>query len=155
MSYEVEDHVTIQLHVRDSQSGGHQPAAGPSFSPQYSRNQVVSLGETELRDAWRRLHGAHALVLDEDGEIRIAHPFSAVPTVHRVEAAGRSWYANCPWDSFGICAALGADGHVVSSCPDCGAQIELDVRDGRPDADETVVHLLVPAERWWDDIAFT
>ena len=115
----------------------------------------AGLAPRELRDAWRRLHGAHALVLDEDGEIRIAHPFSAVPTVHRVEAAGRSWYANCPWDSFGICAALGADGHVVSSCPDCGAQIELDVRDGRPDADETVVHLLVPAERWWDDIAFT
>ena len=115
----------------------------------------AGLAPRELRDAWRRLHGAHALVLDEDGEIRIAHPFSAVPTVHRVEAAGRSWYANCAWDSFGICAALGVDGRVVSSCPDCGAQIELDVRDGRPDADETVVRLLVPAERWWDDIAFT
>ena len=115
----------------------------------------AGLAPRELRDAWRRLHGAHALVLDEDGEIRIAHPFSAVPTVHRVEAAGRSWYANCPWDSFGICAALGADGHVVSSCPDCGARIELDVYRGRLDADEAIVHLLVPAARWWDDIAFT
>jgi len=117
--------------------------------------RAAGLAPRELRDAWRRLHEAHALVLGDDREIRMAHPFSAVPTVHRVEAAGRSWYANCPWDSFGICASLGVDGRVASSCPDCGARIELDVYRGRLDADEAIVHLLVPAARWWDDIAFT
>lgn len=59
-----------------------------------------------VRDGWRRLHDAHALVLDGDTtELRMANPFAARPTPHRVEAAGRSWYANCAWDAFGICAA--------------------------------------------------
>lgn len=103
-----------------------------------------------------RLHDAHAVVLQpESGEILMANPFSAVPTPHRVEAAGRQWYANCAWDAFGIPAALGVDGHVSTSCPDCSAPIELDLRDGRPVPADAVFHVLVPAERWWANIAFT
>ena len=106
--------------------------------------------------ALRRLHDAHAIVLEPDRpEIRMANPFSAVPTPHRVQARGRSWYANCAWDAFGIPAALGVNGHVSSACPDCGAAIEIDVVEQRPVPDEHVVHLLVPARRWWDDIVFT
>jgi hypothetical protein len=61
----------------------------------------------ELRAIWQRLHEGHAIVLDAStGELRMANPFSAVPTAFRVHA-GRWWYANCAWDAFGICAALG------------------------------------------------
>ena len=109
----------------------------------------------EVRDAWRRLHDAHALVLDGDGAIRMANPFSAVPTPYRVEAAGRSWYANCAWDAFGICAALHVDGRVDATCPDCGEPIAVEVRDERPDDESLVFHCLVPAAQWWDDIVFT
>jgi hypothetical protein len=109
----------------------------------------------EVRDAWRRLHDAHALVLDGDGAIRMANPFSAVPTPYRVEAAGRSWYANCAWDAFGICAALHVDGRIDATCPDCGEPIAVDVRDERPDDESLVFHCLVPAAQWWDDIVFT
>jgi hypothetical protein len=108
-----------------------------------------------VRDAWRRLHDAHALVLDGDGAIRMANPFSAVPTPYRVEAAGRSWYANCAWDAFGICAALHVDGRVDATCPDCGEPIAVEVRDERPDDESLVFHCLVPAAQWWDDIVFT
>ncbi len=104
--------------------------------------------------ALRRLHDAHALVLDGDGEIRMANPFSAVPTPYRVTAAGGSWYANCAWDAFGIPAALHADGHVSSVCGDCGDPIEIDLHDG-PTPDDSVFHVVVPAARWWDDIVFT
>lgn len=109
----------------------------------------------EVRDAWRRLHDAHALVLDGDGAIRMANPFSAVPTPYRVEAAGRSWYANCAWDAFGICAALHVDGRIDATCPDCGEPIAVEVRDERPDDESLVFHCLVPAAQWWDDIVFT
>ena len=113
-------------------------------------------GAADTEAALRRLHDAHALVLEGDWpEIRMANPFSAVPTPHRVEADGRSWYANCAWDAFGIPAALHVDGHVSSTCPDCGEAIEIDVRDRRPFPDEDVFHVVVPAEHWWDDIAFT
>ncbi|HEY2939817.1 MAG TPA: organomercurial lyase [Gaiellaceae bacterium] len=104
----------------------------------------------------RRLHDAHWLVLESDRpEIRMANPFSAVPTPHRVEAGGRTWYANCGWDAFGIPAALGVDGHISSTCPDCGEAIELDVIDRRPKPNRDVFHVLVPARSWWEDIVFT
>jgi len=106
--------------------------------------------------ALRRLHDAHWLVLEPDRpEIRMMNPFSAVPTQHRVEADGRSWFANCAWDAFGIPAALGVDGHISSLCPDCGESIEIDVVDRRPEPADDVFHVLVPARRWWDDIVFT
>jgi Alkylmercury lyase len=108
-----------------------------------------------VRAGWRRLHEAHALVLDDAGELRMANPFSAVPTRHRVRAAGRSWWANCAWDAFGICAALHVDGRIESSCLDCGEALAVEVRDGRPDDESLVFHCLVPAARWWDDIVFT
>jgi len=83
----------------------------------------------EVQAALGRLHAAHALVLEPDGtEIRMANPFSAVPTPYRVEAGGRSWYGNCAWDAFGIPAALHVDGHVSSACLDCGEQIEIECR---------------------------
>jgi hypothetical protein len=105
---------------------------------------------------WGRLHDGHALVLDATGsEIRMANPFSAVPTAHRVHAGDRWWYANCAWDAFGICAALGVDGRIESSCPDCGEPLRVVVRDQRPDDDDLLFHCLVPARVWWDDIVFT
>jgi hypothetical protein len=110
----------------------------------------------EIRAGWRRLHEQHALVLNPaTDEIRMANPFSAVPTAYRVEAGGRSWYANCAWDAFGICAALAADGRIETSCPDCGEPIAVEVRAGRPDDESLLFHCLVPARRWWDDIVFT
>ena len=109
----------------------------------------------DVQRGWKRLHAQHALVLDDTGEIRMANPFSAVPTAHRVEADGRSWYANCAWDAFGICAVLDADGRIDTTCPDCGEPIVVDVRDGRPDDEGLVFHSLVDAAHWWDDIGFT
>ena len=110
----------------------------------------------EIVAGWRRLHAAHALVLDPaTDELRMANPFSAVPTPYRVEAAGRSWYANCAWDAFGICAALHVDGVVETSCPDCGEPLHVGLRDRRPDDDGLLFHCLVPAAHWWDDIVFT
>jgi Alkylmercury lyase len=115
----------------------------------------AELGQPEeVLACWRRLHDAHALVLDGD-EIRMANPFSAVPTAYVVHAAGRRWYANCAWDAFGICAALDADGRIETACPDCGEPIVVEVRDGRPDDVTLVFHCLVPAAHWWDDIVFT
>jgi hypothetical protein len=105
---------------------------------------------------WKRLHEQHALVLNEAGdEIRMANPFSAVPTAYRVHADGRWWYANCAWDAFGVCAALHTDGRIETACPDCGEALEIDVRGQRADDESLLFHCLVPAARWWDDIVFT
>jgi hypothetical protein len=109
-----------------------------------------------VKSGWRRLHEAHALVLQQaTDEIRMANPFSAVPTAYRVHAAERWWYANCAWDAFGILAALDIDGRVESSCPDCGEPYALEVHGRTIDRTELLFHCLVPAGHWWDDIVFT
>jgi len=107
------------------------------------------------REAWARLHEQHALVLDADGSLRMLNPFSVAPTPYLVEAAGRSWYANCAWDAIGICAGLGSDGRIDCTCPDCAAELTLEIREERPSDDTLLFHCLVPAARWWDDIGFT
>jgi alkylmercury lyase-like protein len=110
----------------------------------------------EVIAGWKRLDAEHALVLNQaTGEILMANPFSAIPTAHRVQAAGQWWYGNCAWDAFGICAALRADGQIETSCPDCGDALRVAVRGQRPDDQGVLFHCLVPAARWWDDIVFT
>jgi hypothetical protein len=113
----------------------------------------------EIERSLRRLHDAHALVLEvrEQGApaIRMAHPFSAFETAHRVRAASRLWYANCAWDAFGIPAALAVDGYLSSRCACCDEPIEIDVVARAPVPDDSVVHMLLPGRRWWDDIVFT
>ena len=117
---------------------------------------AAGLAEADVASGWQRLHEQHALVLDSaTAEIRMANPFSAVPTAYRVQADGRWWYANCAWDAFGICAALHVDGRIETACPDCGEALSVEVRMQRPDDESLVFHCLVPAARWWDDIVFT
>ena len=118
---------------------------------------ALGLGEEEVLGAYRRLHDAHALVLQPGGTaIRMLNPFSVVETPHRVEVGGRSWFANCALDALGIPAALHVDGRIDATCPDCGEHLELEVRDrALVRGAELLVHFVVPARRWWDDIGFT
>ena len=105
---------------------------------------------------WQRLHDGHAIVLHSGtSELRMVNPFAAQPTAYRVQAAGRSWFANCAWDAFGICAALDVDGRIETICADCGTEITVEVRDRHPDDKSLMFHCLVPARQWWDDIVFS
>ena len=111
----------------------------------------------DAEPALQRLHEAHALVLNPaTDEIRMANPFSAVPTAYRVHGGGRWWYANCAWDAFGVLSALVVDGRIESSCPDCGESYAVAVTGRRVvDRSDLLFHCLVPAAHWWDDIVFT
>lgn len=119
--------------------------------------EALGLTADDVEVAYHRLHDAHALVLHSGStEIQMLNPFSAVETAHRVEAGSRAWFANCAWDALGILAALHADGRIESACPDCGEQLELAVSEGElVRGRELLVHFVVPARRWWDDIGFT
>jgi Alkylmercury lyase len=104
---------------------------------------------------YRRLAESHALALRADGGIRIANPFSGVPTGHTAEVAGRSWDASCVWDGLGILAALGADGVLRTSCSDCGRELTVEVRGRELAPTDGVAHFLLPAARWYDDLVHT
>jgi len=103
------------------------------------------------------LDKAHALFLDPGTfDIRIANPFSSVPTEFRVAAGRRTYFANCAWDSFGVIAALGSDeGEIEAVCAENGASLRLAVRDGEVMDHGEVVHFLVPFSSWYEDLVFT
>jgi hypothetical protein len=110
----------------------------------------------EVLEAYQRLRGQRVLALEPDGaSIRMAPPFSGVPTQHVVEAGGRRYFANCAWDALGVVAALQKPGVVHSRCEQSGAPLHLQVAMQGPEPSGWVFHCLVPAARWWDDIVFT
>jgi Alkylmercury lyase len=116
----------------------------------------LGVGPASVAAGWRRLHDAHALVLNVGtAEIRMANPFSAVPTAYRVQAASRWWYANCAWDAIGVCAALHVDGRIETSCPDCADPLTVTISHQQPDPTDLLFHCLVPAAGWWENIVFT
>jgi hypothetical protein len=110
----------------------------------------------DVRTAFTRLRRNRVLLLEPDGEtIRMAPPFSGVPTPHRVEVGGQGYFANCAWDALGIPAALHRTAVVHSSCGQSGAPLELEVRLDGPEPSAWLFHCQVPAARWWADLVFT
>ena len=108
-----------------------------------------------VEEAYRALAGSHVIVLAlETGEIWAAPPFAAPPTAFRVTSGRRAWFAPCAWDSFGIPAAAGVDVEIEAHCAWDRAPLPCGVRNGDVYG-EGVLHLLVPASRFWDDISFT
>lgn len=116
----------------------------------------ASLDVEGVREAYRSLAGQRLLVLEADGaSIRMAPPFSGVPTQHVVACGGVEFFANCAWDALGIPAALQAPGTVSSRCGQSGEPLELAVGLRGPEPSDWLFHCLVPAASWWDDIVFT
>ena len=110
-----------------------------------------------VQEAYAKLGEGHVFVCEPDdpSRLRMANPFSAVPTAFKVSARGGSYYGNCVWDSLGIVSLLGGEGVVETSCPDCSEPLSLRVTGGKLVESDSVVHFSVPARRWWDDIVFT
>ena len=107
-------------------------------------------------DAYQRLRAQRLLVLEADGSsIRMAPPFSGVPTQHRLEAGGIQYFANCAWDALGVPAALHKPGTIHSRCAQSGEPFRLTVTIEGPEPSDWLFHCLVPAAKWWDDIVFT
>ncbi len=107
-----------------------------------------------VHDTLRSLARQHRLALrPHSDDLWMAHPFSAVPTDFVVTAGGRSWWANCVWDGLAILGIVG-DGWLDTHSPQTGESIRLGVAHGTVTGD-AIVHFLVPARHFWDDIGFT
>jgi len=110
----------------------------------------------KVLEAYPRLRTLRMLALEPDGKsIRMASPFSGVPTQHVVISGGREYFANCAWDALGIPAALHQAGEVHSRCEQSGEPLRLKVGLDGPEPSTWLFHCLVPAAKWWDDIVFT
>ena len=123
---------------------------------------VEALGEAvgatgdQVRDGYRRLYAKRMLVPAADfASIRMAPPFSGVPTQHRVTVNAAEYFANCAWDAFGIVAALGGTGSVLSRCEQTLEPLVLHLTPDGPPSSGWLFHCVVPAAKWWNDIVFT
>lgn len=115
-----------------------------------------SLTHEEAASAYEALHQRHAFFLDAGTHhILMANPFSGVETPFKVYANGKTYFANCAWDSLGIPAALHADAQVEAECAQSGKQIHLTVSGKTVQYDSGLVHFLVPFVSWYDDLPFT
>lgn len=133
----------------------HFAETGQRPSPKIVAERVGSDVGSVL-DAYLRLRAQRVLALEEDGStIRMAPPFSGVPTQHVVIVDGKQYFANCAWDALGIPAALHQPGMIYSRCEQSGWPLRLSVSRDGPEPSNWLFHCLVPAAKWWDDIVFT
>ncbi len=88
----------------------------------------------DVRAILERLHELDLLYLDSDSrEIRLAYPFSTVPTTHLVWfrdwPAAKPVYALCAIDALGIPFMMDRDVSIESSCAYCATPVAVNVRD--------------------------
>jgi alkylmercury lyase-like protein len=149
MSDEIDTKVKLAIY-RITAETGTVPSSGEVA-------KATELAEENVRASFARLH-AKRLLVPEPGDpsrIRMAPPFSGVPTAFPVEANGKRYYANCVWDAYGIAAALHTDAIIPAADGHTGESLTLEVKNGRPVLQPYVAHFAVPAAHWWDDIVFT
>ena len=133
----------------------HFASTGSAPTPHELARQLGCSGDA-IREAFVRLQGNRVLLLEQDGQaIRMAPPFSAIPTAHRVVIERQQYFANCAWDALGIAAALHRPAEVYSSCGQSGAPLRLKVEVEGPEPSDWLFHCQVPAARWWVDLVFT
>jgi hypothetical protein len=85
----------------------------------------------------------------------MAWPFSATVTPFEVYANGKTYFANCAWDSLGIPVILQADAEIEAMCAQSKDKISLSVYSGEVQHEAALVHFLTPFKEWYDDLSFT
>jgi len=144
-----------------------------------------NISNEEAGEYYKELHNRHAFFLDlETTTVRMANPFSGIPTDFKVHANGKTYFANCAWDMLGIPAALHTDAVIEAVCTENNEMVQLEIKDGRvtlsrhsgegslPSTSETLrfrshrpdvlresdillIHFPLPFARWYDDLVFT
>ncbi len=123
-----------------------------------------------VAEALRSLAEQRCLVLEENvslegassgdamtsSAVRMAMPFSARETDHRVSSGSFNGFANCAWDALGVSVVTGQDAEIFSVCPLQRNEMRVLVEDGRcTSSDVSFVHFALPVTEWWEDIGFT
>ena len=118
--------------------------------------RLINLDGSVVEELFAELHHRHTLFLDsETHTIRMAWPFSGIPTRFLVHAKGLTYWANCAWDSLGIPAALHTDAEIEAVDAWSKEPIHLVIRSGQPIHAGERIHFLTPFTRWYDDLVFT
>ncbi|MGH3180218.1 MAG: organomercurial lyase, partial [Streptosporangiaceae bacterium] len=132
------DSEDLRLAVYRAFAGtGRAPDAGELAAQLGAEASEVAAGLSELARA-------RHLVLGDQGQIVMAHPFSSVPLGFSVMGARTLWWGGCAWDSFALPHLVPGEDEVLvaTRCPACGRPAAWNVcRNGPPDGDQ-VAHFL-------------
>jgi Alkylmercury lyase len=118
----------LRLAVYRSFAGTGRPPRADGLAEQ------LALDIATVRSGLAELARARHLVLDESGQIVMAHPFSAVPLGFAVIGRQTLWWGGCAWDSFALPHLLPDEGEVLVStrCPACSRPHAWNVGTERP-----------------------
>ena len=113
--------------------------------------------DAEVTDGLGKLARQRHIALSADGEIVMAHPFSAVNLGFSVMGRDTLWWGGCCWDSFALPHLLTdePDVLVATRCPGCDRPEAWVVNRHHPPISDWVAHFLVPAAHVWDDVVHT
>jgi hypothetical protein len=108
-------------------------------------------------DSISELAAQRHLVLNDAGEIVMAHPFSAIPLGFSVMGANTLWWGGCCWDSFALPHLIieEPDVLVATRCPGCDRAGAWVVTPESPPVSDWLAHFLVPTAQMWDDVVHT
>ncbi len=115
----------------------------------------------EAGELYKELNIRHSIFLEpETLTIRMANPFSGIPTDFRVHVNRKTYYANCAWDMLGIPAALHCDAVIDAVFTESNETVQLEVKGGKITSHQftntqLLVHFPLAFSRWYDDLVFT
>ncbi len=129
-------------------------AATGRVAPRAELADETDATETELIAALKALHDRRHIVLDDNGDIELAHPFATRDFGFSVKSGTTLWWGGCAWDSFAIPHLVpgAAPVLVATRCPACGTAHAFVVAADEPPAGDQVAHFLVPMAHVWDDV---
>lgn len=126
----------------------------PPSVDETARHFNISIKETGA--LYKELADHHAIFLEpETLTVRMAWPFSGIPTDFKVHANGKTYFANCAWDMLGIPAALHSDALIEAVCTESIETVQLQIKNGEVSDSSLLVHFLLPFSRWYDDLVYT
>jgi hypothetical protein len=112
----------------------------------------------ETGEYYKELHNRHAFFLDlETLTVRMANPFSGIPTDFKIHTNGKTYYANCAWDMLGIPVLLQSDAILEGICTESNdAQaVQLEIKNGQVTSGDLFIHYPIPFTHWFDNVVFT
>jgi len=116
----------------------------------------LNITADEAKSLYRELNNRHAFFLEPGTlTIRMANPFSGIPTNFKVRTNGKAYFANCAWDMLGIPAALHRDAVIEAVCTESNEMVQVEIRNGRVTETNLLVHFPLHFTRWYDDLIFT
>jgi hypothetical protein len=98
---------------------------------QEEMSEKLGTNNAEVELGLKRLEARDAIVLDERSEVLAAYPYSNRPTIHKVEVAGKTVFANCAVDALGIPFMVGEDAIIESECIQCRTPVMVTIQDSQ------------------------